>query len=243
MSVRIALWLQRTLSRLISPLWIPLCVLVMTYIFRWKIEGVKSSRAEYSRLRKASVPVLICANHLTKLDSALIGWALGGMTFYLRDFGAVAWNLPAREHFAYSWWARIAVYLLKCIPIDRGGSRKGIAQVLSKLTWLMNRGEAGLVFPEGGRSRTGRVDVQSAAYGVGRIIKALPGCRVLCVYIRGRSQDSWSDLPKRGESFFVAVRSFEPKSDKGGLRGSVDIAEQVMMHLSEMESRYFDDHA
>ena len=57
-------------------------MLVMTYIFRWKIEGVKSSRAEYSRLRKASVPVLICANHLTKLDSALIGWALGGMTFY-----------------------------------------------------------------------------------------------------------------------------------------------------------------
>lgn len=194
-------------------------------------------------MRQDSAPVLICANHLTKLDSALIAWALGGMAFYIRDFGALAWNLPAREHFAYSWWARIAVYLLKCIPIDRGGSRKDIAEVLSKLTWLMDRGGTGLVFPEGGRSRTGRVDVQSAAYGVGRIVRALPGCRVLCVYLRGRSQDSWSELPTRGERFFVTVRSFEPKSDKGGLRASVDIAEQVMMKLSEMESGYFDSHA
>lgn len=240
---RFYLQLQRTISRLTSPLWIPICVVAMHFVFRWKIEGSAEARREYARLRQSSAPILICANHLTKLDSALVGWALGGATFYLRDFGALAWNLPAREHFAFSWWARIAVYLLKCIPIERGGSREGVAQVLGRLIWLLNRREVGLVFPEGGRSRTGRVEVESAAYGVGRIVKALPGCRVLCVYLRGKSQDSWSDLPKRGDRFHVSVTSFEPKSDQRGLRASVDIAAQVMHQLSEMERKYFEDNA
>lgn len=241
---RYRLNLQWWVSRLTSPLWIPLSVVGLRWIFGWRIEGVSETRREYRRLRRESdAPILVCANHLTKIDSALIGWALGGAFFYLRDFGALPWNLPAREHFAFSWWARVAVYLLKCIPIQRGGSREDIARVLTKLSWLLSRRDVGLVFPEGGRSRTGRVDVETAAYGVGRIVRGLPGCRVVCVYLRGNSQESWSDLPRRGDTFYAAVRSFEPKSDRSGLRASVDVANQIMRKLSEMERSYFDGRA
>jgi hypothetical protein len=97
------------------------------------------------------------------------------------------------------------------------------------------------MFPEGGRSRSGRVEVESAAWGVGRLVKALPGCRVLCVYLRGREQDGPSNLPTRGERFRVSVSCFEPKSDRGGVRGSVDVSRQIVSRLAELEWRHFDD--
>ena len=94
--------------------------------------------------------------------------------------------------------------------------------MLERLAYLLARGEVGLIFPEGGRSRSGRVDADAAAYGVGRLVKAVPGCRVLCVYLRGARQESWSDLPARGERFRVALAALEPKTDAAGLRGSLD---------------------
>ena len=34
---------------------------------------------------------------------------------------------------------------------------------------------------------------------MGRIVRAVPAARVLCVYLRGDAQQTWSDLPARGE--------------------------------------------
>ena len=126
---------------------------------------------------------------------------------------------------------------MKCLPIRRGGDRKEGALVLARLAHLLARGEVGLVFPEGGRSRSGRVDVDAAAYGVGRLVKAVPGCRVLCVYLRGAGQATWSDLPARGERFRVALAALEPKSDAAGLRGSLAIARQIVGRLIELEEQ------
>jgi 1-acyl-sn-glycerol-3-phosphate acyltransferase len=132
------------------------------------------------------------------------------------------------------------VYLIKCVPIERGGDRRAVGAVLNKLVWLMKRGEVALVFPEGGRSRTGRVDTEAVTYGVGRIVKALPGCRVVCVYLRGESQESWSALPRRGDRFRIQAEAFEPKTDQKGMRGSLDINRQILTRLAEMEQRHFD---
>jgi hypothetical protein len=106
----------------------------------------------------------------------------------------------------------------------------------------MRGGDVALVFPEGGRSRSGRVDVDAAAYGVGRLAKAIPGCLVLCVYLRGVGQATWSDLPRRGERFHVELSVLEPKTDASGLRGSRDIARGILARLAEMESRCLDRH-
>jgi 1-acyl-sn-glycerol-3-phosphate acyltransferase len=240
---RVALLVQLAVSRLLSPLWIPLTGALMRLGMGWRIEPAEraAARREYRRIRTESkAPLLICANHLTMFDSFVVGQAIGFDRDYLRDFGSLPWNTPERVHFASNWWQRVLAYLYKCVPVTRGSDRIEVAKVLEKVRFLIARGQVALVFPEGGRSRSGRVDVETAAYGVGRIVNALPGCRVLCVYLRGEGQETWSDLPRRGERFRVAVACIEPKSDRGGLRGSLDVARQITAKLSEMEQRHFD---
>ena len=233
---------QLRVSRALSILWIPIFSGVMLAAMRWRWEGAREVRREYARLRESSdAPVLICANHLTMFDSFAIGWALGSVGTYLRHFHWLPWNTPEEVNFASTWWKRALVYLLKCVPVKRGSDRAAVAKTLDKVAFLLRRGESVLIFPEGGRSRTGRVDTESAAYGVGRLVSQVPGCRVFCVYLRGRSQQSWSESPPRGEVFDVTASSLEPKSERGGLRGSVEISKQIVNRIAEMEERYFDD--
>ena len=70
------------------------------------------------------------------IDSALVAWALGSPLFYLRHFGALPWNVPERRHFASNAFARVAVYVLKCIPIERGEDFEVVAIELSHVTKL-----------------------------------------------------------------------------------------------------------
>ena len=237
-----ALRRQRAVSCVLSPLWIPVFVSLMAWAFRWRIEGAKQLRATYRELsEKSPAPLLICANHLTMLDSFVIGWALGGSWFYLTHFSALPWNTPERVHFASTWWKQLLTYLLKCVPITRGSDRKEVALVLEKVRFLLGIGEAVMVFPEGARSRTGRVDLESAAYGVGRIVASVPGCRVLCLYLRGDGQHEMTDAPRRGEVFRGRTALLEPKSDERGLRGSLDISRQIVAKLVELERDHFND--
>ncbi len=239
---RRALLRQRWLSRLLSPLWLPAFTAAMYAVMRWRIVGARALRREYARLRAGSdAPLLICANHLTMLDSFVISWALGGAGYYLRDFGGLAWNTPERRNFADSFWKRVLAYMLKCIPVTRGANRGEVALVLNKVAFLMSRGETAMIFPEGRRSRSGRVDRTNVAYGVGRLVSSLPGCRVLLVYARGEGQQDWSDTPARGERFHVTLRCIEPKSDARGLRGSLDVSRQIVTQIAEMEEAWFDD--
>ena len=228
---------QRRVSRLLSPLWVPIAVGVMALGMGWRIENARELRERHRRLRAESrAPLLVCANHLTLVDSFLVAWALGSPLWYLRHYAALPWNVPEERNFAATWWSRALVYVMKCLPIRRGADRKEGALVLARLAFLLSRGETGLVFPEGGRSRSGRVEPDAAAYGVGRLVKAVPGCRVLCVYLRGARQESWSDLPARGERFRVVLAALEPKSDAAGLRGSLEIARQIVGRLIELEA-------
>ena len=135
---------------------------------------------------------------------------------------------------------RFVTYVAKCIPISRGGRREEVASVLDRLGRLTRRGEMALVFPEGGRSRSGRVDVEAAAWGIGRVVGSVPGCRVVCVYLRGRLQETWSDVPATGETFDVEVSCIEPKSDSRGARRSRDLSRQVVSQLVQMEAQVLD---
>jgi 1-acyl-sn-glycerol-3-phosphate acyltransferase len=237
----LSLDVQRWVGRLLAPLWVPLCSALMRWGFGWRIEGARAVRREYQRLRReSSAPLLVCANHLTMLDSFVVATALGAPWWYVLHYSALPWNTPAREHFASTWWRRALVYLMKCIPVERGGDRRAVGATLERLIHVMRRGEVGLVFPEGGRSRTGRVDTSAVTYGVGRVVKALPGCRVACVYLRGDHQHSWSARPVRGERFQARLQVLDPKTDQRGLRGSLDIASQILARLADMERGYFD---
>lgn len=240
---RFALALQWTLAFAVSPISAPLVFLLLRVWLRVRVENREEVRRAWREIwRTREGPLLLCANHLTKIDSALIVFALAPPFWYVRHFSGVPWNVPERIHFASTWRQQILAYLLKCLPIVRGGNRVELADQLSRFTFLLSRGETGLIFPEGGRSRSGRVEVENAAYGVGRIVKNLPGCRVLCVYLRGELQHAYSDLPARGDRLWVSLSSLEPKSDHAGLRGSRDIARQIAVRLAEMERDYFAEH-
>jgi len=174
------------------------------------------------------------------IDSALIARALGEPGWYLRNFRALPWNVPERSNFAATPVQRVLAYIFKCLPISRGGNRGEVAKILKRLSDLVARGEAGLIFPEGGRSRSGRVAVDQAAWGVGRVVKSVPGCRVLCVYLRGERQQSYSALPVRGDRLHARLSLIEPKTHHAGLRGSRDLAQQITGRLAEMEREHFD---
>jgi 1-acyl-sn-glycerol-3-phosphate acyltransferase len=230
---------QRRVGRATSPLWLPLTGAIMALGLGWRIENARETRARYRRLRRESrAPLLVCANHLTMVDSFLVAWALGSPLWFLLHYRSLPWNVPEERNFAATWWSRALVYVMKCLPIRRGADKREAARVLARLAYLLARGEVGLVFPEGGRSRSGRVEAETAAYGVGRLVKALPGCTVLCVYLRGAHQESWSDAPVRGERFRAELSLLEPKSDAAGLRGSLEIARQIVGRLQEMERRH-----
>jgi hypothetical protein len=238
---RFALLVQREVGRLLGPIWIPLGAAVLRWGYGWRILDAGAARREFRRLRRESpAPLLVCANHLTMVDSFLIAIALASPWWYVAHFAALPWNTPERDNFSRTWWLRIAIYVMKCIPVERGGDRREIGRVFERFSYLLSRGDAGLIFPEGGRSRSGRVDVEATTYGVGRVVKSLPGCRVLCVYLRGEGQTTWTDAPARGERFRVRFASLEPKAEHGGMRGSLAISRQVLARLATLETEWFD---
>jgi len=238
---RFVLLVQREVGRLLGPIWIPLGAAVLRWRYGWRILDAGAARREFRRLRRESrAPLLVCANHLTMVDSFLIAIALASPWWYVAHFAALPWNAPERDNFSRTWWLRIAIYVMKCIPVERGGNRREIGRVFESFSYLLSRGDVGLIFPEGGRSRSGRVDVGATTYGVGRVVKALPGCRVLCVYLRGEGQTTYTDSPARGERFRVRFASLEPKAEHGGMRGSLAISKQVLARLAALETEWFD---
>ena len=235
---RRALAAQRLAGRLAAPLWLPLVVLLMRFVLRWRIRDAKRSRKEYKELREERRPLLVVANHLTMVDSAVIGWGLGSAIDHVVRPRGLPWNVPLQRRVESSWLWRVLAYLMKCVPVPRGGDRQEVAHVLERLAHLLRAGETVLMFPESGRSRSGRVDPEAAADGVGRLIKEVEGCRVLCVYLRGDAQRTWSNLPASGDTFTLATRLVEPRTTLRGPRASRDLATQIVRHLVEMERAY-----
>ena len=88
--------------------------------------------------------------------------------------------------------------------------------MFERFSYMLSRGDVGLIFPEGGRSRSGRVDVEAPdlrrrARGEGAA--RLP--RAVRLPARRRADDL-QDAPARGERFRVLFASLEPKTEHGG---------------------------
>ena len=241
---RISLVVQREIGRLLAVVWVPVVVALMRFGFGWRVLESIEIRRRYREIRAESdAPLLICANHLTMLDSAVIAWALGSPWWYLRSYSSLPWNMPERRNFGNSVARRALVYLMKCVPVVRGADRQEVARVLSRVRHLLGRGEVVLIFPEGGRARSGRVEVENAAHGVGRLVGDLPGWRVLCIYARGEGQATMTDLPARGERFVVRMSLLEPTSARRGLRRSLDLSQQIVGELVRLERQVLEEAA
>jgi 1-acyl-sn-glycerol-3-phosphate acyltransferase len=217
-----------------------LLFLVLKFIKGYKIKDLKKIRKKYQEITRNSRKILICPNHLTMIDSIILHWAFGSISWYFFHFRNFMWNVPAVENFKSKLGFRILTYLGKCIPIDRKGSPEHIDLVLEEIRFLLRQEENFLVFPEGGRSRTGRIELENTTYGIGKIIQGVEDLEVLCVYMRGQGQDTYSHYPKTGEIFKVEMELFKPQTTQKGLRGMRDYAIQVMTKLRDMEDQYFE---
>ncbi len=237
---RLALWIQREVGRISSLFWIPAGAFTLRYVLGYKIKNAARLRKRFRALvTESDEPILICANHLTMVDSLLVAWALGGTWWYLFNYRRMPWNLPEYRNFASVWFARFAVWTAKCIPIRRGGRREHTSGVLKRVKYLLSRGETALIFAEGGRSRTGRIQLDSIAHGMGRIASSVRNCRALVVYLRGDRQLTWSTVPAVGDSFYVDFEVFRPQSQRTGMRRSREFAQQIADRLVRMEEKYF----
>ncbi|RIL07782.1 MAG: hypothetical protein DCC75_09760, partial [Proteobacteria bacterium] len=167
---------------------IPLSILIIA-LLRLRGRHRILRHAEIRRLFKeytlTQEPLIICANHLTLIDSVIILWALASTYTYVCHYRLFCWNLPAVENTKkrISW--RVITYLSKCILIDRLGDAQHTNFRLGQICSLLRNRDLFLLFPEGTRSRDGRINPQSVTYGIGKILQQVPECRVVCVYLRG----------------------------------------------------------
>jgi len=167
-------------------------------------------------------PLIVASNHVSGLDPIIIGLALRQRVFFLaretllRGFGG--------------WIMRIA----GARPIRRDSAdRNAIGLALEYLS----AGRTVVMFPEGTRSRNGKV--QPVRPGVG-MIAARSGCPVLPVYIGGaeRILPRGKHFPRPGSLRFLAGPLIRPASIPAGdsPRERYDeIAEKVHRALLQLE--------
>lgn len=217
----------------------PIAVSYLRIVRGHRLVGVAEARRTYAQALSTGRPTLVCANHLTMIDSVVLHHALAPLRDYLVDFRRFAWNLPAVENFTRSSFLRAVVYLGKCIPVDRAGDAEHHRRVLDAVAHLVTHGEVCTIFPEGGRSRTGRVEPASVTYGVGHLLRDLERPLVVCVYLRGEHQATWGSVPERGDTLHISAETIEPTTKESGLRASRDLARQVIGKLASMEEAHF----
>lgn len=237
---RFYLYLQYVLGR-VAVFFVAPFVYSLVWLFGYRVRDLKKIRRDCARLFKDHPgPWILCANHLTNIDSVVLAYAIAPMRTYMLKFRLLPWNLPERANFQRSIFSTVMCYLTKCIPVNRGGDRGEMKLVLDKCMYVLGKGQTLLIFPEGGRSRTGRVDVNSFSYGVGRFLDGEENCKVLCVYMRGDGQDTYSTIPHLGERFTLDIAALEPeRTSLTGLRAQRHYAEQIIKRLSGMEETYF----
>jgi 1-acyl-sn-glycerol-3-phosphate acyltransferase len=232
--------LQQFLGTIASVVTAPLCF-IFVKLRGYSIRDLKKLREDVKKLsREYTGPWLICPNHLTMIDSLVITYGLMSLSDHILHFRHVPWNMPERKNFHKNIFLVILCYLLKCIPVDRGGSREKVQQLLDKCMQVLDWKQRLVIFPEGTRSRNGRVDRENFSYGVGRLVDERKDVRVMVVYLRGDGQETWGSIPRFRETFTMTVEAFTPKRrEGGGLRVQRDYAREIVERLAMMEERYF----
>lgn len=237
--------LQSTICRIVLLPFCSVLLLLMKYFRGYTIENMSEIRAQFRQIweekKRDGAPLIICANHLTFIDSALIIWALASNWWYLFNYKAFTWNLPAGDFFKKKLHYHLTLYLTKCIFLDRKGSSAHKNAVLNLCRYLLEKGNVVLIFPEGQRSRTGTFDDERLRFGVGKIVASLERAKVLCIYLRGDKQETFSNYPPKNSRFSLQMKIIAPEisAEISKKQASVEVVKQIGAAIKEMENVYF----
>ena len=220
-----------------------LLVAVMKYGRGYRIENMAEIRRQFKEIwrdkERGQYPLVICSNHLTFIDSALIIWALASNFWYFFNYKAFTWNVPAGDFFKKKLHYHAVLYLTKCIFIDRKGSPAHKNAVLNLCRYLLAKGNVVLIFPEGERSRSGVFDVDRLRFGVGKIVTSLDCARVLCIHLRGDKQKGFSNYPQKNSRFKLSMSLIEPTFDPSSRKqSSIAVVKQIGSEIKRMEIAY-----
>ncbi len=236
--------IHATINRLICRLaFLPLyylCVGAMKFMGGYVIDDLPRLRRIYQEATANNQPLIVVANHLTFIDSALMHWGLGSGSWYFFNFSKFSWNLPAGDFFKKKLFHRFMGAVSKCLFIHRDGSKEHKQSVMNMCTQLVQNGEVVTLFPEGRRSRTGRFDPDKLTYGVGKMVMDLGGsCQVLCCYVRGNKQDSYSNYPPKGSRIHFDLELIQARSVLNGREAYQEIVERIGGVIKRMEDQHF----
>jgi hypothetical protein len=231
---------QRLLCRVLQIPLYAICVGMMRFHGRYVIEDLAEIRRAFKEhAADRSAPLLVCANHLTFIDSAVMIWAFGSQAYYLTNFSRFSWNLPAGDFFKKKLFHRFMALIAKCVFIHRDGSKAHKDSVMQLTRHLLEAGEVVTVFPEGKRSRTGRFDPDALTYGVGKLVSEMGRCRVLCAYLRSDKQDNYTNYPPKGSRFHLEMELLELTRRAPGREGYAEIVGRIGRSIKRMEDAYF----
>lgn len=222
-----------------------LLIFLMKFLRGYKIENLTEIRGAFQQIwkekQRTNTPLIICANHLTFIDSALIIWALASNFFYLFNYKAFTWNLPAGDFFKKKLHYHLTLYLTKCIFLDRKGTPAHKNAVLNLCRYLLEKGNVVLIFPEGQRSRTGIFENERLRFGVGKIITSLENANVLCIYLRSDKQETFSNYPPKNSRFNLKMKLIAPtvSNEISKKRASLETVKQIGETIKEMENEFF----
>lgn len=220
-------------------------IFMMKYVRGYRIENMAAIRKQFREIweqrERENIPLVICSNHLTFIDSAILIWAFASNWWYVFNYRAFMWNIPAGDFFKKKFIYHAVLYLTKCIFIDREGTSAHKNAILNLCRYLLAKGNIVLIFPEGQRSRTGRFDTERLRFGTGKIINALGKANVLCVYVRSPKQTTFSNYPPKGSNFQIQMEVISPdlSGESSPKRASMVAVRQIGAKIEEMEANFF----
>lgn len=138
--------------------------LLFKLFFRLKVKGVKNIPPEGG--------VLVCSNHLSNLDPVILGTALPRSAHYLAKGGLFRNPLFGRF-----------LTLMHAFPIHREGFPRQAFKIAQS---LLSRNEILILYPEGTRSRNGKLG--PAKGGVGMLVAGIGNIPVIPAKIIGTNK-------------------------------------------------------
>jgi len=115
-----------------------------------------------------SGPVIIASNHVSGYDPFLVGSLLPRVCYYL-----------AKKELFENFFLRALMRFLRAIPVDRYGQSVGGVREIKK---VLEKGKLILLFPEGTRSRDGKIGEPKKGIG---LLARTTNANIVPAYIAG----------------------------------------------------------